>query len=82
MRVLGQRLDCMSHEPVYLSEMLTLRKSEFPRNADYVKEFGTYVIKLKINTIDLNMGYLLRSRFVQGLSNHAVRRQHIVEVCS
>ena len=39
MRVLGQRFDCISHEPVYLSRMLTLKESEFPRHADYVKEF-------------------------------------------
>ena len=39
MRVLGQRFDCISHEPVYLSRMLTLRESEFPRHADYVKQF-------------------------------------------
>ena len=39
MRVLGQRLDCISHEPVYLSRMWTLRESEFPRHADYIKEF-------------------------------------------
>ena len=36
--VLGQRFDCISHEPVYLSRMLTLREIEFPRHADYVKE--------------------------------------------
>ena len=82
MRVFGQRLDCMSHEPVYLSEMLTLRRSEFPRHADYVKEFGTCIIKSGVNTGDLEMGYLVKSRFVQGSSNDAVRRQYIVEVCS
>ena len=38
MHVLGQRFDCISHEPVYLSGMLTLRESEFPQHADYVKE--------------------------------------------
>ena len=31
MRVLGQRLDCIFHEPVYLSRMLSLKESEFPR---------------------------------------------------
>ena len=30
MFVLGQHFDCISHEPVYLSRMLTLRESEFP----------------------------------------------------
>ena len=34
--VLGQRFDCISHEPVYLSRMLSLKESEFPRHADYV----------------------------------------------
>ena len=74
MRVLGQRFDCISHEPVYLSRMLTLRESDFPRHADYVKEFRTCVIKLKVNTSDLRMAYLANSRFVEGLSNNAVRR--------
>ena len=36
MRVLGQRFDCISHEPVYLLRMLSLKESEFPRHADYV----------------------------------------------
>ena len=80
MRVLGQRFDCISHAPVYLSRMLTLRESEFPRHADYMKEFRTCVIKSKVNTSDLQMGYLVNSRFVEGLSNDAVRRQYIVEV--
>ena len=39
MGVLGQRFECISHEPVYLSRMLTLRESEFPRHAEYVKHF-------------------------------------------
>ena len=59
MRVLGQRFDCISHEPVYLSRMLTLRESEFPRHADYVKKFRTCVIKWKVNTSDLQMGYIV-----------------------
>ena len=67
---------------LYLSRMLTLRESEFPRNADYVKEFRTCVIKWKVSTSDLQMGYLVKSRFVEGLSNDAVRRQYIVEVLS
>ena len=74
--------DCISDEPVYLSRMLTLKESEFPRHADYVKEFRTCVIKSKVNTSDLQMGYLVNSRFVEGLSNDAVRRQYIVEVRS
>ena len=82
MRVLGERFDCTSHEPVYLSRMLSLKESEFPRHADYVREFCTCVIKSKVNTSDLQMGYLVNSRFVEGLSNEAVRRQYIVEVCS
>ena len=82
MRVLGQRLDCISHEPVYLSRMLSLKESEFPRHADYVREFRTCVIKSKVNTNELQMGYLVSSRFVEGLSNDAVRRQYIVEVRS
>ena len=61
MHVLGQHLDCISHEPVYLSRMLTLRESEFPRHADYVKEFRACVIKSKDNTSDLQMGYLVNS---------------------
>ena len=80
MRVLGQRFDCISHEPVYLSRMLSLKESEFPRHADYVREFRTCVIKSKVNTNELQMGYLVNSRFVEGLSNDAVRRQYIVEV--
>ena len=80
MRVLGQRFDCISHEPVYLSRMLSLKESEFPRHANYVREFPTCVIKSKVNTSDLQMGYLVNSRFVEGLSNDAVRRQYIVEV--
>ena len=82
MRVLGQRFDCISHEPVYLSRMLSLKESEFPRHADYVREFRTCVIKSKVNTSDLQMGYLVNYRFVEGLSNDAVRRQYIVEVRS
>ena len=56
MRVLGQRFDCTSYEPVYLSRISTLRESQFPRHADYVKEFRTCVIKSKVNTSDLQMG--------------------------
>ena len=56
MRVLGQCFDCTSHEPAYLSRMLTLRESEFPPHADYVKKFPTCVIMLKVNTSDLQMG--------------------------
>ena len=82
MRVLGQRFDCISHEPVYLSRMLSLKESEFPRHADYVREFRTCVIKSKVNTSELQMGFLVSSRFVEGLSNDAVRRQYIVEVRS
>ena len=82
MRVLGQRFDCISREPVYLSRMVSLRESEFPRHADYVREFRTCVIKSKVNTSDLQMGYLVNSRFVEGLSNDAVHRQYILEVRS
>ena len=74
MRVLGHRFGCISHEPVYLSRMFTLRESEFRRHADYVKEFWTCVIKLKVNTSDLQMGYLVSCPFVEGLLNDAVRR--------
>ena len=59
MRVLGERFDCISHQPVYLSRMLTLRESESTRHADYVKEFRTCVIKSKVNTSDLQMSYLV-----------------------
>ena len=62
--------------------MLSLKESEFPRHADYVREFRTCVIKSKVNTSDLQMGYLVNSRFVEGLSNDVVRRQYIVEVRS
>ena len=65
MRVLGQRFDCISHEPVYLSRMLSLKESEFPRHADYVREFRTCVIKSKVNTSELQMGFLVSSRFVE-----------------
>ena len=82
MCVLNQRFDCISHEPVYLSRMLSLKESEFPRHADYVREFRTCVIKSKVNTSELQMGFLVSSRFVEGLSNDAVRRQYIVEVRS
>ena len=82
MRVLGQRFDCIPHEPVYLSTMLNLKESEFPPHADYVREFRTCVIKSKVSTNELQMGYLVNSRFVEGLSNDAVRWQYIVEVRS
>ena len=82
LRVLGQRFDCISHEPVYLSRMLSLKESEFARHADYVREFRTCVIKSKVDTSDLRMGYLVNSRFVEGLSNDAICRQYIVEVRS
>ena len=72
--MLGQRFDCISHEPAYLSRMLTLRESEFPQHADCVKDFRTCVIKSKVTTSDLQMGYLVYSRFVEGLPNEAVRR--------
>ena len=62
--------------------MLTLKEIEFPRHADYVKEFRTCVIKSKVNTSDLQMDYLVNSLFVEGLSSDAVRRQYIVEVRS
>ena len=62
--------------------MLSLKESEFPRHADYVREFHTCVIKSKVNTGDLQMGYLVNSLFVEGFSNDAVRRQYIVEVHS
>ena len=38
MLVSGHRFDCISHERVYLSRMLTLPESDFPRHADCVKE--------------------------------------------
>ena len=59
-----------------------MKESEFPRHVDYVKEFRTCFIKSKVNTIILQMGSLVDSRFVKGLSNDAVRRQYIVEVRS
>ena len=80
MRVLGRRFDCISDEPVYLSRMSTLRESEFLRLADFVKEFRNCFIKSKVNTSDLQMGYFVNSRFVEGLSNDAVRWQYIVQV--
>ena len=80
--MLGQCFDCISHQSVYLSRMLTLKESEFPRHADYVKEFRTCVIKSKVNTSDLQMGYFVHFQFVDGLSNDAVGRQYIVEVRS
>ena len=78
MRVLDQRFDCKSYEAVYLSRMLTLKESEFPRHADYVKEFRTCVIKSKVNTSDLQMGYLRQlsicCRFVERCCWSAVNR--------
>ena len=82
MCVLSQPFDCISDEAVYLSRMLSLKESEFSRHADYVREFRTCVIKSKVNTSNLQMGYLVNSRFVEGLSNDAVGRQYIVEVRS
>ena len=82
MRVLGRRFDCISHEPVYLSRMLSLKESEFSRHAHYVRELRTCIIKSKVNTSDLQIGYLVNSRFVEGLSNDAVRQQNIFEVRS
>ena len=80
--MLGQRFASISHEPVYLLRMLTLKESEFPRHTDYVKDFHTCVIKSKVNTSDLQMGYLVNCRFVEGLSNDAVRWLYIVGVRS
>ena len=71
--MLGQRSDCTSHGPVYLSRMSTLRESEFPQHADYVKKSLTCVIKWKVNTSDLQMWCFVNSRFVEGLWNDAVR---------
>ena len=59
-----------------------MTKKKKKGHADYVKEFRTCVIKSKVNTSDLQIGYLVNSRFVEGLSNDAVRRQYIVEVRS
>ena len=73
MRVLCLPFDGTAHEAVYLSRMLTFRESEFPRHANNVKEFPTCVIKLKVNTSDLQMNYLVNSQLVEGLSNDAVR---------
>ena len=39
-------------------------------------------MKWKVNTSDLQIGYLANSRFVEGLSNDARRGQYIVEVRS
>ena len=61
MCVLVQRFNCLSHEPVYPSGLFSLKESEFPRHADYVREFRTCVIKSKVNTGDLQMGYLVNS---------------------
>ena len=80
--MLGQRFDCICHEPVYLSRILTLTESEFPRHVNYVRECRSCVVKSNVNTSELQMGYLVNSRFVEGLSNDAVRRQYIVEVRS
>ena len=80
--MLGLRFDCISHEPVYLSRIIILREREFPRHADYVKEFETCVIKSKVNTSDLQMGYRVNSQFVEGLLNKEVRQQYIIEVYS
>ena len=40
MRVLGQRFDCISHEPVYRSRMLLLRESEFPSTCSLRQGFS------------------------------------------
>ena len=39
LRVLGQYSDCISHEPVYLLQMLTSRENEFRRHGDCMREF-------------------------------------------
>ena len=44
--------------------------------------FATIVSKLKVTAGDLQIGYLVIFQFIEGLSNHAVRRQYIVEVPS
>ena len=51
MRVLGQPLDCISHELVYLSRMLSLKESEFPQHADYVKEFRTQLSSRRLTPV-------------------------------
>ena len=60
--------------------MLALKENEVPQHADYLPEFWTFVIKLKVTVGDLQMGYLMNSQSLEGLSNDAVRRQYIVEV--
>ena len=62
--------------------MSTLKESEFPGHADYVRELRTCVIKSKRNVGDLQMGYLLNSGFVEGLAHDSVRGRYIVEVLS
>ena len=67
MKVLAQRFNCFSNEPVHLFRMLTLKETDFARHAGYVRQFRTCVIKSKVNVGDLQMGYLINSRFVDGL---------------
>ena len=69
-----QRFDCRAQVQLHLLRMWTLRECEFPQHAEYVKEFRTCVIKWKVNTSNLQMGYLVSSRFVEGLFNDVVRR--------
>ena len=80
MLVLGQCFDCMSHEPVYLSD--TEGKGTFPRHTDYLQEFRTCVIRSRVNSSDLQIDYVVNSRIFEGLSNDAVLRKHIVGVRS
>ena len=61
---------------------MMLKESEFPQHADYVRQFRTCVINAKVKVSDLKMGYLVNSRFIERLSNDAVRRQYNAEVCS
>ena len=82
MRVLGQRFDCISHEPGYLSRLLTLKENEVPRHADHVPKFRTFVIELKFTVGDPQKGYLVNLQLIESLSNDAARQQYIVGVPS
>ena len=80
MCVLGQRFDCISHQPVDLSRMLTLRESDFPRHAGYMEGFKFASSSRRSIPVTSRWLTSLTLNFLEGLSNDAVRRQYIVEV--
>ena len=71
-KVMSRCFDGVSSEPIYLSRALSLHESMFAKHTDYIQEFRTSVIKLKVNLHNHQMGHLVASRFVApcGLQGH------------